>query len=265
MHLFLDASGDDGMSFSDTPGQGSSRAFTVAILRVEDADLSKARDVMRTVKRVANLRPRDELKYNQLRRTSRWERVKEAIMDLPAHVYIHHIQKDRVAPGEFGDVHSKQLPAFGHVFQLTNLVAANLEGVVVTIDRMKKQEELLVGSFLNLQGSTATVRFSDSKADDLLQAADIWAGFMRTGLETYFANPKTHMPCRACLHKSQPLCRYKRRHELHPTVQQITPLFRKLADNGQIAYSTGLVSNPVRFDLYMIDCLGFHRGKWTTK
>lgn len=270
MHLFLDASGDDGSSFSDSPGQGSSRGYTVAILCVDDGNLMAARKVMLDVKKDAGLRPTDELKHSKVRYTARWPRVKEGLQALPVRVFVTHIQKDRLdSTDNMLDTSQRLMAGAGHTLLIERaFTSTDATPPHLVVDRMKESEQWLIQTFLKTPTHAFpehTIQFKDSKSESLLQAADIWAGVFRYAWEDYFRNHSTQ-PCAVCLTRSSPLCVHKRQRKPHPVLGLLEPFANKLevGSSGRASgHSFWIV--PRRIDMYMLDCLGFDRGKWAKR
>ena len=63
-HLFVDASGDDGLKFE----KGSSSCFVASNLIVKTEDIKFNKSILAEIKRLMGAKAKDEVKYHNLRR-----------------------------------------------------------------------------------------------------------------------------------------------------------------------------------------------------
>ena len=212
--VFVDASGDDGFSFHETSGNGSSFTFVVSCLAIDPIDFQYNCNLLNKMKTALHLPVESELKSTTLKRHrfsfdaySILQNVKGDIFSFVA--FKKAIQKSHKKNlQELCDTSTKQLSGLTHSFPLYALTKTQIiyegQNVLVVIDHMKKTETESVSKNYHLFGidnlihSDIIYRDSKSKKFPLIQLADAIAGSVRAYFEKKLETTSIQRFCQLC-------------------------------------------------------------------
>lgn len=275
---YVDGSGDDGFSFSDDKGQGSSDCFTVAIFISDVEDIDHNISVLNECKKLSGHKDStSELKYTKLRRHPNSEKVHDLIFSqIKGTVIIQNaFKRYHMSPDN-----KKYLTAICHSFpisKLQELYKDDCENVCVVIDRMKKHEQDgVIDGVKHLQENdskiSAKIFYMDSKDKNtpLIQIADFFSGMYRECFELVYSSKSgldKFKGCNACFRygniakaRREPVrCIYKKRKTKIPNLfkkrlYNSSHLLYKRSNNDVLLY--GINVFPLKLSPYFtfIDC-----------
>lgn len=276
---YVDGSGDDGFSFSDDKGQGSSNCFTVAIFISDVDDIEHNVSVLNECKKLSGHKDStSELKYTKLRRHPNSGKIHDLIFSqIKGTVIIQNaFKRYHMSPDD-----KEYLTAICHSFpiaKLQELYNDECENVCVVIDRMKKHEqEGVIDGVEQLQENDANIStkifYMDSKDRNtpLIQIADFFSGMYRELFELVYLNKSDFdklKVCYTCFHaghikrarKELVRCVYKKRKINIPEL-----LKKRLYESGHLLYKNssnnallyGINMLPPKLSPYFtfIDCI----------
>lgn len=275
---YVDGSGDDGFSFSDINGQGSSSCFTVAVFVSKVEDINHNIDVLNQCKTLAGHQDyNSELKYTRVRRHYNAEKIMGTMTSkIKGELFVFNAFKRR----DMDPSQKPYLTAICHTFPIEKLPGFyqdTANSFCVVVDRMKKVEQDGVVSILDRSDSPVSQEISlcymDSKDANtpLLQVADYFAGMMREAFESAYDDSKVFESIRCCqvcfksklyarAYREPSRCLYRKRKLKLPktTVKNFTSakriLYRGRNSDGIIL--NGITCMPTDYSLRFsfIDC-----------
>lgn len=212
---YVDASGDDGYKFN-TSGNGSSRCYAVAMFVVKKEDVQFNENKLLAIKRIVGCKPKHEVKYTKLRRHRRSKDIHNLVSEMRGTIVSWIAFKEKITDPLFLDIKNKALTQFCHTFPInavSDVLKYNTDtNIFIAVDVMKKIEmdgvkELVQYSFnSNIIDSNEksitnyTLKFKDSKDKNfqLIQAADIFAGIIRSSFENWPFEHEVWKTCQLC-------------------------------------------------------------------
>ena len=276
--VYVDGSGDDGFSFSDEKGKGSSNCFTVAMFVTKVEDVDHNIQVLNECKVLAGHQDmNNELKYTRVRRHRNAPKIMDVMSSrIKGEVVVFNAFKRR-------DMDSSQkdyLTTVCHSFPIEKLpefYQDTIDSFCVVIDRMKKVEQEGLSLALDRVNSPVSKEISicymDSKDSNtpLLQVADYFAGMMREAFEAVYDDIVVFDSLRCCemCFRSRLLsraarepsrCLYKKRKLKLPRVaiNNFSAVKRVLYHNKVNGYTivNGITCIPVNYSLrfLFVDC-----------
>ena len=222
-HMYVDASGDDGVKFD----LGSSKCYVACSIITHKDDINHNLELLSQIKKMMGAKEKDEVKHSKIRRHPNSAKIYKLIPEFKASAYSAIIFKQLTKKPEFLNPSSKLLSSVSHVISMASLekhfAKLPTSGVKIIIDRMKTSEESAVSSLmkkLDVITSSDTlpehsIMYKDSKAKgyELIQLADIVAGLTRTYFENH-NNDKILLKywnvCPLCTRPYHRLCKRKR-------------------------------------------------------
>ena len=220
--LFVDASGDDGFSFRETSGDGSTFTFVVSCLAIDPNDFDHNCNVLNKMKDALNLPRTSELKSTTLRR-HRFARDAYIILnDIKGYVYSLVAFKKELQNSTdplyqgLCDTSSKVLSGLVHSFPTYALSKTQIlpEGarVLVVIGHLKQTEADAIKAAYDSLGISEIINcdiiYRDSKSEKfpLIQLADALCGSIRNYFEKTLTPLDIQLYCKGCSLVSHPLC-----------------------------------------------------------
>jgi len=215
--VFVDASGDDGFSFRDTSGDGSSFSFVVSCFVINPEDFEYNCQVLKSMKDALHLPHTSELKSTTLRRHrfskdayKQLAHAKGNAFSIIAYKKVLQQSPDPIHK-PLCDTSTKQLSGLVHAFPIFALTKTKIlsEGsrVLVVIDHMKQTETESIEKVSHQLGINTLLNcdtiYRDSKSEKfpLIQLADVICGSVRN----YFEKPVSEIPlqrfCQICKNK----------------------------------------------------------------
>ncbi|MBQ2803116.1 MAG: DUF3800 domain-containing protein [Lachnospiraceae bacterium] len=224
--IFVDASGDDGFSFRETSGDGSSFTFVVSCLAIDPADFEYNCNILNQMKDALHLPHTSELKSTTLRRHRFARDAYKELDNIKGNVFSLVAFKKELqnSPNpidrELCDTSTKELSGLVHSFPVYVLTETKFlpEGarVLIVIDHLKQAEaEAIEKSYDNLGISKAIdcdTIYRDSKSEKfpLIQLADALCGSVRNYFEKTLTSPlDIQLYCKACDLTQRAPCRAK--------------------------------------------------------
>lgn len=218
--VFVDASGDDGFSFRETSGDGSSFTFVVSFLAIEPKDFEHNCGVLNAMKDALHLSHDKELKSTTLKRHRFSRDAYEELSNIKGNVFSFVAFKkaiyeshDDTLKNAFCDTSLKILSGFTHTFPIYALTRTGIinEGqkVLVVIDHMKQAETEIIAKCHKQFGISTLIksdiiyRDSKSKKFPLIQLADAIAGSIRNYFEHTLSSIPLQRYCAFCEHQKQ--------------------------------------------------------------
>lgn len=212
--IFVDASGDDGFSFNENSGDGSSYTYVVSCLVITPEEFEHNCSVLQNTKNALNLSYETELKSTTLRRHRFANDAFNELSKIQGDVFSFVVFKKDLAKKAMNDdikeiLETKDISGLSHVAPLFALSHTKLidndAKVLIVIDHMKKTEQEAIDRWLetfkieNKFNCTLIYRDSKSKKFPLIQLADAIAGTVRNYFESTFNDSKTlRFYCEKC-------------------------------------------------------------------
>lgn len=269
--VFVDASGDDGFKFASERGKGSSRVFAVAVLMLDGNRVPAAEEALLEIKKLAGVRPTDEIKFTTVRRSSKRAAILRRLFAIDCRLIFWVAIKERIDDPELRDPSKKLLLQMVQAFpvssipeQIPNTFAGNIR---VYIDRQK-----MVGDEKGIQryidqmlhsGRTVSsghvpkmeTTFEDSRRVKLIQLADLFSGYVREFFENLNADSLSYQ-CRSC-NPNRVLCKYGRTKTIPPQLRPLSRIAKLLARDDNLLFLRGLTLFPLdlMYDYWPIQCL----------
>ncbi len=212
--VFVDASGDDGFSFHETSGNGSSFTFVVSCLAIDPNDFEYDCNILEQIKTALHLPIDAELKSTTLKRHRFSSDAYSHLQNVKGDVFSFIVFKKAIQKSNdenlraLCDTSTKQLSGLTHSFPLYALTKTHIirEGqkVLVVIDHMKKSETESISKNYHLFGIDSLInsriiyRDSKSKQFPLIQLADAIAGSVRAYFEKNLITTPIQRFCQLC-------------------------------------------------------------------
>lgn len=212
--VFVDASGDDGFSFGETSGDGSSFTFVVSCLVVNPEDFNYNCDILNKMKDALHISHEKELKSTTLKRHrfsqdayAELAKIKGDVFSFIAFKKALQKSKDP-SEQELCDTSTKELSGLIHSFPIfaltrTGILPENAR-VLTVIDHLKKSEvESIAKSFKkfdipDLIDCETIYRDSKSEKFPLIQLADAICGTIRNYFEKTLNSIPIQKYCQIC-------------------------------------------------------------------
>lgn len=146
---YVDASGDDGFSFSDIKGQGSSLCYTVAVFISDIENIEHNISILNNAKKLfGHTDLNNELKYTKLRRHYKSEQIHDEILNnIKGQLIIHNAFKKELNYDEkpilSGLCHALPLNALSKIYDNES------HNTLIIVDRMKEVEQNNVSFIVN--------------------------------------------------------------------------------------------------------------------
>ena len=220
--LFVDASGDDGFSFRETSGNGSSFTFVVSCLAIEPEDFDHNCNVLNQMKDALHLPRTSELKSTTLRRHRFSRDAYKVLENVKGDVFSLVTFKKELQNStnpyerELCDSSSKILSGLVHSFPTYALTETKLlqEGarVLIVIDHLKQAEAEAIENTYNIlkiyERINCDIIYRDSKSEKfpLIQLADALCGSVRNYFEKTLSPLDIQQYCKACDLLPRPTC-----------------------------------------------------------
>ncbi|MCM1273629.1 MAG: DUF3800 domain-containing protein [Clostridium sp.] len=214
--IFVDASGDDGLTFKENSCDGSSFCYVVSCLVIDPSDFDYNQQVLCNMKTALNLPITTELKSTTLKRHRFANNAYFELSKIHGEVFSFVVFKKKLYENdmEYANAlcNTKHLSGFTHAFPLfalrkTKIVKSNDKALIV-IDNMKKAETAAVADcYKTLQISyekyNNQIIYRDSKSENfpLIQLADVIAGTIRNYFEGTLYKQSLQNYCIACRRK----------------------------------------------------------------
>lgn len=213
--VFVDASGDDGFSFRETSGDGSSYSFVVSFLAIDPKDFDYNCNILNAMKDALHLSHDKELKSTTLKRHRFARDAYKELAKLKGNVFSFVAFKkaiyeshDEELKETFCDTSFKMLSGFTHTFPIYALTKTGIidEGqkVLIVIDHMKQAETEVIAKchkkfdIPSLIESDIIYRDSKSEKFPLIQLADALAGSVRNYFESTLSPSSLQKYCNSC-------------------------------------------------------------------
>ena len=220
--LFVDASGDDGFSFRETSGNGSSFTFVVSCFAIEPKDFQHNCNILNQMKDALHLPHTSELKSTTLRRHRFASDAYKVLNNIKGDVFSLVAFKKELQSSadpldrELCNPLSKELSGLVHSFPVFALSKTRIlpEGarVLIVIDHLKQTEaEAIEKSYNNLgihELIDCDTIYRDSKSEKfpLIQLADALCGSVRNYFEKTLTPLDIQLYCKGCNLTPRPLC-----------------------------------------------------------
>lgn len=218
--VFVDASGDDGFSFRETSGDGSSFTFVVSFLAIEPKDFEHNYKVLNAMKDALHLSHDKELKSTTLKRHRFAQNAYTELAKLKGNVFSFVAFKKAIYESQnqelknvFCNSSVKILSGFTHTFPIFALTQTGIidenQKVLIVIDHMKQAETEAIAkcyeqfSISSLIKSDIIYRDSKSEKFPLIQLADAIAGSIRTYFENTLSEKALQKYCISCNRKKR--------------------------------------------------------------
>lgn len=220
--IFVDASGDDGFSFRETSGAGSSFTFVVSCLAINPEDFEYNCNILDQMKDALNLPRTSELKSTTLRRHRFADDAYKILNNIKGDVFSLVALKKELQQSinpldkELCETSSKALSGLVHSFPVyalgkTNTLPKGTHALIV-IDHLKQTEaEAIKNTYDNLGihdliDCDTIYRDSKSEKFPLIQLADALCGSVRNYFEKTLTGLDIQHYCKGCEHFPRPLC-----------------------------------------------------------
>lgn len=211
--IFVDASGDDGFSFKENSGDGSSYTYVVSCLVISPNEFEHNCTVLQSMKKALNLSYETELKSTTLRRHRFSDNAYSELSKIQGDVFSFVVFKKDLAQKAINEdireiVETKEISGLSHVAPLFALSKTKLieddAKVLIVIDHMKKTEQAAIDRWLkifnieNKFSRTLIYRDSKSKEFPLIQLSDAIAGTVRNYFESTLNEKTLRRYCEKC-------------------------------------------------------------------
>jgi len=193
MYVFVDDSGDAGFKI----GAGSSKHLVIACCVFETSeDVEIAANTIRDFRRKLNWHPEQEFKFSKTREDIRLQFLTTV---LPLNFFVRAIVIDKTNMSS--EKFSQDSASFYH-FAIKEVLSRSLGTIrdaKVRVDGKGSREYVKAASkYLKAQANQsdsviAKVKFVDSKGDQLIQLADMVAGFLRKCFDAEHSRRKVYL------------------------------------------------------------------------
>ena len=220
--LFVDASGDDGFSFRETSGNGSSFTFVVSCLAIDPEDFEHNCNVLNKMKDALHLPRTSELKSTTLRRHRFAHDAYNILNGIKGDVFsLVAFKKELKNSPNANDQNlynspNKELSGLVHSFPVYALTETSIlpkdARVLIVIDHLKQAEAEAIENTYAVLGIRERINcdviYRDSKSEKfpLIQLADALCGSVRNYFEKTLSPLDIQLYCKACDQLPRPVC-----------------------------------------------------------
>lgn len=212
--VFVDASGDDGFSFRETSGNGSSFTFVVSCLVIDPENFEYNCKILNQMKDALHLSQTSELKSTTLRRHRFSQDAYRIMSNIRGDIFSLVAFKKELQESSDPDDRelcvspTKELSGLVHSFPIYALNQTNIipEGtrVLIVIDHLKQAEAEAIENTYNILGIHNLIDcdtiYRDSKSEKfpLIQLADTLCGSVRNYFEKTIVPLDIQLYCKVC-------------------------------------------------------------------
>ncbi len=276
--MYVDASGDDGVKFSNP---GTSKLYVVACFSCCVDAVEKNCDTLLKIKKMLHCNPNDEIKSSTVCKHADFPKVLELLCGLDGYINSYVVFKEQLSSYREGiqDLiywpcreNGKNFTGFCHAYSLHTIPDLLPEKRFLSIiDNMKISEMKTTDEMKDniAYNNNIVTKYVDSRSSGhmLLQIADILAGIIRYAFEEYvILKGYTMTRCGTC-NKKIMLCRGKYWTLATPKMRNINALWPHFFHEPQYEYislASGIHLYPPAYKLFrFLNCIIISQQKKT--